>query len=124
MTMTSSFQPSWLTSRETVGIGGGIAALQAHLVRPHVVELQEELRIQLEPAATGRIQLGQPAAHTIRIKLLIPCPVQGIGDVNPASVAAHLDHLRASIERYARARCVRLPAYDAAALHRTGLNRI
>ena len=109
-----------------VGIRGRVAALQPDLVHPQAPELRaarEELLVEAQPAARGRIgvDLGQPAAHAVRVELVVPRPVQRVGQVDPLAVPADLDHLRAAGQPLARRRGVRDAAGDAAEPDRADL---
>src|SRR6185437_10660052 len=95
-----------------------------YLLRPQMIELQEHLRIELHSSTVRHIQFGQPAFQARRIKLLIPASIKGIGEVHAASVAAHLDHLRAAIQGLAGPAWKRLPAGNTAKPYRTCLNRM
>src|SRR5438132_45265 len=69
------------------------------LVRSLALKGHEELGIDAEAALRRRVQLGRPAADALGIELGIPTRVQRVGQVDPPSVAAQLDHLRPTVER-------------------------
>ena len=86
----------------------------------------EEAVIDAQPAACVRIgvDLGEPGAHAVRVELVVPRPVQRVGQVDPRAVPADLHHLRAAGQRLARRRGVRGPPGDAAEPDRAGLPRV
>src|SRR6202034_193560 len=89
----------WRLRREAVGIAGRVAALQPDLVRAAATErvaLHEEPLVERDPAAGVRVYLGHPRADAVRVELLVPRPVQRVGEVDPGAVPADLDHLRAT----------------------------
>src|SRR4029077_14521497 len=90
-----------------------------------VVAVREELLVQAQPAARGRggVELGEPAAHAVRVELVVPRPVQRVGQVDPLAVPADLAHLRAAGQRLARRRRVRDAPGDAAEPDRADLAR-
>src|SRR5260370_19929602 len=76
-----------------VGIRGGVTALQPDLVDPAAAEVRaarEESLIDAQPAARARIgvDLGQPAAHAVRVELLVPRSVQRVRQLEPLAVPA------------------------------------
>src|SRR5215471_10095655 len=108
------------TSREAVGIRRCVAALQAHLMGPHRLELQEHFRIQLEAATRRGVELRHPSANAVRIKLLVPGAIERVRKVNAAAVAAQFYHLRAAVQRRIRPARMRLPPCDPAQPYRAG----
>ena len=81
---------SWVA----VGVRGGVAALQAHLMRPLALKSHKEVRIDLHPAVGIGVDLRHPSAQPLGIELLVPRRVQRVGQIDPAAVAAQLHHLR------------------------------
>src|SRR5205085_1269935 len=61
-------------------------------------ERDEEVRIDLHPALRVGVDLGDPAADALRVELGIPGLVQRVAEVNAPPVAAHLDHLRPTVD--------------------------
>src|SRR5678810_1402194 len=55
-------------SREAVGIGAGVAALQVNLVRPHPLELHEASGRELDAAVGSHVYFGQPAVEAVGIE--------------------------------------------------------
>src|SRR5215218_4528430 len=106
--------------RETVGIGRGVAALEADLVRALVAEVEEEVLVEGHSPVLRRVQLHHPALDAVRIELGVPGEVERVRDVDASPVAADLDHLRSAVERAGRRR-VPVTAHDAADPDRTGL---
>src|SRR5947207_1141421 len=87
-------------SREAEGVRRCVAALQPHLVRPHsLLELDEEVLIEREAAGASHVELREPAADAVRVELRVPRTIERIGQVDAPPIAAHLDHLRAAVER-------------------------
>ena len=62
-----------------------------------IAEFDKEVWIELHDSVGVKIQLNHPAIDAIRIKLLVPRCVEGIGEVYTVSVAADLHHLRTAI---------------------------
>src|SRR5829696_718496 len=91
-------------SREAVGVGAGVAALQMHLVRTHAVEFHESRGIEGNAAVRVGIHLRQPTLDPIGIELVVPYAIERIGDVHALAVTADLDHLRRTVQWLARAR--------------------
>src|SRR5215475_1119802 len=86
-------------SRKTEGVGRGVSALQADLMRQVVVRpLDEEVAGQLDAAARLRVHPHHPALDAVRVELRVDRSVERVGEVDPLAVAAHLDHLRAAVE--------------------------
>jgi len=86
-------------SRVTIGIRGRVSALQAHLMRQVALGPgQEEIVIKRDPALGLRVDLDHPALDPVWIKLVVNGAVERIGEVDAASIATDLDHLRATIE--------------------------
>src|SRR5687767_1840313 len=65
-----------VASRVAVGVRGGIAALQAYLVRPHLSDFREKAAVYHQPTVLGGVELRYPPANPIRIELLVPRAVQ------------------------------------------------
>src|SRR5260370_24013591 len=106
-------------SRIAEGVGRRVAAFEANLMRPFAVEGREEIRIDRHATSRRAIDLRDPAAHALRIKMRVPRSVQRIRYVNAPPVAAQLDHLRRAVEWPAlRMLCVR---HDPAQPHATRL---
>src|SRR5690606_32121872 len=84
----------------------GVAALQAHLVRPQRPELREEARVERHPPVLADVELRRPAHDALRVELLVPGRVERVREVDAPPVAADLHHLRAAVERAPRRRRV------------------
>src|SRR5687767_6703404 len=97
-------------SREAVGIGARIAALQVNLVRAHAIELDQSRTIEIDAAIRTHVDPGQPSGDPVGVELLIPRAIERIGHVKTLAVAADLDHLRRAVERPVRTRWMRLAA--------------
>src|SRR6185437_9287562 len=77
-----------------------VAALEPNLVRAVAVsELDEEIRIERDPAVRTGVAHHLDAAHALRIELPVPCAVERVGEIDALAVAADLDHLRTAVER-------------------------
>src|SRR3989442_6175935 len=61
--------------REAERVRRRVPSFQADLMRPHGVKLKEELRVETHPSIRINIDLGKPAANTVRIELLVPSAV-------------------------------------------------
>ena len=60
----------------------------------------------LSPPSGPRVELGHPGADPVGVELIVPRPVQRVGEVDALAVAADLDHLRSARERHVgRAGC-------------------
>src|SRR5258708_8632829 len=66
-----------------------------------VLELREESGVEAQPAAGPGVDQRRPALYPFGIELFVPARVKGVGEVDALAVAAHLDHLRAAVERSA-----------------------
>jgi hypothetical protein len=67
--------------------------LQAYLMRQVALGPGEkEVFVKRDPAPWPGIDLDHPALDPIRIKLIIDCAVERIGEVDAASIATDLDH--------------------------------
>src|SRR5438045_6406612 len=80
-------------------------------------ECDKEVWIELHDSVGVKIQLNHPAIDAIRIKLLVPRCVEGIGEVYTVSVAADLHHLRAAIQWLVGLRWMSSAAHDAARMY-------
>src|SRR5215204_5180411 len=67
--------------RIAVGVGRGVAALQPHLMRPLVTEVEEEVRVEGHPANRVSIELDHPALDAAGIELGVPGHAEGVGEV-------------------------------------------
>src|SRR5215204_5754004 len=94
--------------RVAVRVGRGVAALQPHLVRSLVPEVEEEIGVDAHTPRRVGDELDHPALDPLGIELRIPGQVEGVGDVDTATVPADLDHLRSTVERPCRRRVRRL----------------
>src|SRR5262245_34597442 len=111
---TTRFRPrSW----KAEGIGRSISAFQVHLVRPQGVKLHEKIGVEFQAAVGFDIGLHHPTLDPIRIELLVPGSIQGVGKVYSPSIATQLDHLGSAVQRLFRARMRGTP-HDATNLHR------
>src|SRR5215213_3148865 len=101
--------------RIAVGVGRGVAALQPHLVRSLVPEVEEEIGVDAHAPRRVGVKLDHPALDTLGVELRIPGEVEGVGDVDTPAVPADLDHLRSPVERPCRRRvwCLTGDAADA-----------
>src|SRR5947209_15245893 len=95
----SSSRVSHPRLRIAIRIGRAVAALQADLMRPMALRpIDEELRIERNPAIRARVELHHPAVDSLGIELRIDGAVKRIGEVDALPVAADLHHLRPAIE--------------------------
>src|SRR5215216_4848142 len=111
-----------------VGVAGGVAGLQPGLVDPQpaeVVAVGEEPRVHGHPTRPRvGVQLGRPGPDAVGVEDVVPDPVERVGDVHAAAVAADLHHLRPPSEPQLRRGGVGLTADDAAELDRAGLDGV
>src|SRR5205809_3846595 len=109
-------------SREAVRVRGRVAAFEADLVRPLALELHEEVRVDGQAAAGRRVKLRRPALDTLGVEDRVPGAVERVGQVDPAAVAADLDHLGSAVQ----GTVLRVGALrdDAAQPHRAGQLRL
>src|SRR3954454_10491462 len=100
--------------------------MQTELLYPSAAKL---VAVRKEPlvhaqAATGvDVELGHPGADAVGMELVVPRTVERVGEVDPAAVAAHRDHLRPAAKRQVRSRGVRGTTQYAAESHRVDLPR-
>src|ERR1700691_725981 len=67
-----------------VGVRRSVATLQPDLVHPQAAELlavREKVLVDAQPAVKIRVELGHPRADTVGVELVVPCPVQRVGEV-------------------------------------------
>src|SRR5690242_18464794 len=86
-------------SRKTVRVRRRVAALEMHLVRAKLIDLEKELVVQPHSAVIG-IDFGHPALNPAGIELLVPGAIERVGHVNPLAIAADLHHLRRPIQGF------------------------
>src|SRR5262245_36575636 len=88
-----SISDRWIAER----IRRAVAALKPDLMRAvSVREAHPVVLCQLEAAARVRMGHDFSAWHAIGIELVVPGRVKRVGPVDPLSVTADLDHLRAT----------------------------
>src|SRR5439155_433752 len=75
-----------------------ISPFQAHLVRTHPFDLEEELRAELHTFLRV-VDLRDPAANAVGIELIVPRRVEAIDKVNMLTVATDFHYLRSAIFR-------------------------
>src|SRR5436309_3399200 len=81
----------------TIGIRGAVSALQPDLVRqPSLGPRQKKFRIEGDAAVRIGIELYHPAVEAVLIELRIDRAIERVAEIDAASVAANLDHLRAA----------------------------
>src|SRR4051812_6205346 len=112
--------PRRSSRREAVRVARGVAALEADLMGPLAVELDEEVGVDGQGAVV--VELDHPAVDALGVELRIPARVQRVREVDALAVATHLDHLRAAGE-LARRRVAGTPD-DPAEVNRAGLLRV
>src|SRR6185295_6054345 len=67
-----------------------------------------------------RIQFYHPTLYPIRIELFVPGLIERVCEVDPAAVAADLDHLLRPVERRIGGSGMRRAPYDASQMHGSG----
>src|SRR5437764_1000230 len=75
------------SSRAAVRVRRRVAALQPDLVRALALVLDEELRVDVEPAALRRVELDHPPRDPLGVELPVPRRVQRVGQEHPPPVA-------------------------------------
>src|SRR5688572_19946123 len=91
---------------------------------PEGVAVGEEPGVGGQPAAVGvGIQFGQPGPDPLGVEEVVPDPIEGVGDIDPAAVAADLDHLGAAAQGLVGGGRVGGAAGDAAEADRARLPR-
>src|SRR5260370_6177321 len=85
-------------SRIAERVGRGGATLKTNLMRAFAVEGREEVRVDRHPAGWLAVDFRDPSPNAVRVELGVPRSVERVRNVNPAAVAAELDHLRRAIE--------------------------
>src|SRR5262245_56069329 len=113
-----------LSLGEAVRIGARVTTFEMHLVRPHGIELQKELPVEIESARGCDVQLRDPATDPVGIELLIPGAVERVRQVHATTITADLHHLRCAVQRSVRTCWMRLSLRDATQPYRSGLDRI
>src|SRR5205807_1776013 len=98
-------------------IRGCITAFQPDLMAAEITEVYKEVWIKFHHAVGVDVELDHPAIHSVRIKLLVPGSIKGIGEIDTASIAADLNHLRAAVQRLLRLRRMSSAAHDAARVY-------
>src|SRR5215467_13335377 len=89
-----------LTSGVAIGIGGAVAAFEPHLMRAmRGWPSHKKLGIEGDATIGAGVELHHPAVDAIRIELGIDGPIERIGEVDPLTITADLDHLWAAAER-------------------------
>ena len=88
-----------------------------------VVAFQEKVFVKGDAAVGTGIEFHHPTADAVGIKLLVPCGIKRVGEIDSLAVAAHFDHLRAARERLIRLLRMRRAIGDTADAHRAGLFR-
>jgi hypothetical protein len=74
------------SSAVTVRIRRSVAALQSDLVHTQATELfamREEALVDAQPAVGVGVELGHPGPDAVRVELVVPRPVQRVGEADP-----------------------------------------
>src|SRR4030095_12905546 len=111
-------------SRKTIGIARGVASFEANLMNPVIVALNKEIFVKRDAAVGIGVKFHHPTANVVGIKLLIPCRIKRIREIDSLSVSAHFHHLRSPRERLFWFLRMRRAFGDAADAHGAGLLRI
>src|SRR5215207_2187018 len=64
-----------------------------------IVRLHEKFLIEFHAAIWPGIEFHHPASDARRIELLVPCDVEGIGEIHALAVPTDFDHLWATTQR-------------------------
>ena len=67
-----------------------------------IVAFHEKVFVKRDAAVGIGIELHHPTADAVGIKLLVPCGIKRVGEIDSLAVAAHFHHLRAARERLIR----------------------
>src|SRR5215218_11201272 len=84
-------------SAVAVRVRRSVATLESDLVNAQATELiavREEALIDAQPAVRVCVELGHPGADAVGVELIVPRPVERVGQVHPPSIATDFDHLR------------------------------
>src|SRR5580704_8107352 len=84
-------------------------------------EFKKEFRIDRHASRRLRIELYHPAANSVRIELYVPGRIQRVREIDAASIAAQLHHLRTAVQTTTGNFRMRGAAHDAAQMHGAGL---
>src|SRR6478752_6411867 len=83
-----------LALRVAIGVRRAIAALQPDLMRTMRFWPGDEKPLIERDAALGLgVELDHPAFDPFRIELIVDRPIERVGEIDPAPIAADLDHL-------------------------------
>ena len=88
-----------------------------------VVAFHEKVFVKGDAAVGTCIEFHHPTADAVGIKLLVPCCIKRVGEIDSLAIAADFHHLRAAPERLIRLLRMRRAIGDAADAHRAGLFR-
>ena len=83
-------------------------------MNPVIVALDKEILVERDAAVATGIKLHHPTAHSVGVKLLVPCRTKRVRKIDSLFVAAHFHHLRAARERLIRLLRMRHVIGDAA----------
>src|SRR5208282_1918913 len=92
-----------------------------------IAEFKKEFRVNLHSALRFGVELYHPASNSIRIELRVPWSIERVREIDSASIAAHLHHLRAPIQRCAGILRMCSAPHDTTQMHGTcplGMKRV
>src|SRR5680860_1142444 len=95
-----------------------------HASAAELVAMREEPLFHAHSATGVDVDLGHPGADAVGVELVVPRAVERVGEVDPASVSAYLDHLWAAGEWHVRVRGVWRATDDPAEVHRADFARL
>src|SRR5215213_5536199 len=88
-----------------------------HTSAAELLPAGEEPLVQAHLTAGADVDLGHPCADAVGMELVVPGAVERVREVDPPSVAAHLDHLRAAREWFVGGCGMRCVADDSPEAH-------
>src|SRR5208337_765983 len=91
------------------------------LMAAQIPEFKKEFRINLHAAVGFGIELYHPALNSVGIELRVPRRIKRVREIDAASVAAHLHHLRAAVQRCAGVLRMSRTTHDTAQMYGTCL---
>src|ERR1700720_1932714 len=106
----------WITK----GVRRRVASFQALLGEPMFCGPDKKVRIECQRAIRFCGCLNKPGANPVRIKLLIPGCIEGVGKIDAFTISADFDHLRSPVECDTRLLWMRRSANDSADLKDRG----
>src|SRR6476620_1026258 len=89
-------------------------------MRTEVTEVDEKVRVQFELSCRRYIGLRHPTTDSIRIELIVPRAVKGVGEIYATAISADLNHLRSAVQSLLREFRMSSAAHYSTQLNRAG----